>query len=74
MAECDLPGDSAVARVSAAEVWRALTSNEEVLLVCAYREDDKFRNVPLVGAIARSRLDEWIPGLPTEQSLVFYCA
>lgn len=63
-----------VARAEPAEVWRALTSNDELLLVCAYREDERFRDVALVGAVARSRFDEWIPQLPKEQKIVFYCS
>jgi hypothetical protein len=74
MSECELPTAGDVPRISAGEVWRALTSNEELLLVCAYGDDAKFRNVALVGAIARSRLDEWVPQLPKTQSIVFYCA
>jgi hypothetical protein len=74
MEECDdTPPASAIARVGATEVWQALTSNEELLLVCAYGDDQRFRQVPLVGAIARSQLDAWIPQLPKEQSIVFYC-
>lgn len=67
-------GAGTVARAPATVVWRALTSNEELLLVCAYREDERFRTVALVGAIARSQFDEWIPQLPIEQKIVFYCS
>ncbi len=74
MESCDdTQPDGGIARRSATEVWQALTSNEEWLLVCAYREDQRFRQVALVGAIARSQLDAWLPQLPKEQTVVFYC-
>jgi len=69
-----MEGDAGVPRIDAAEVWRRLTSEEEFHLVCAYRLDERFRQLPLVGAIARSRFDEWIPDLPKSQTVVFYCS
>lgn len=73
MSECDDAPVGDVARISATDVWRALTSNEELVLVCAYRQDQRFRQVPLVGAIARSQLETWLPELPKAQTVVFYC-
>ena len=44
------------------------------LLVCAYEDDDKFKNNHLDGAISFSEFQSQLPSLPKEQELVFYCA
>lgn len=44
------------------------------LLVCAYDDDDKFKNNHLQGAISLSDFRANLPSLSTEQEIIFYCA
>ena len=44
------------------------------LLVCAYEDDDKFKNNHLDGAISFSEFQSQLPSLSKEQEIVFYCA
>lgn len=44
------------------------------LLVCAYEDPDKFRNVRLEGAISMQAFRERLPTLPKDQEIIFYCA
>ena len=44
------------------------------LLVCAYDDEDKFRNNHLEGAISFSEFQSRLPSLSREQEIIFYCA
>jgi hypothetical protein len=44
------------------------------LLVCAYDDDEKFRNNNLQGAISLNDFRTKLPSLSTEQEIIFYCA
>ena len=44
------------------------------LLVCAYDDEEKFRNMRLEGAISLSEFEGKLPSLSKEQELIFYCA
>ena len=44
------------------------------LLVCAYEDNDKFKNNHLDGAISFSEFQSQLPSLSKEQEIVFYCA
>ncbi|MGH7162324.1 MAG: rhodanese-like domain-containing protein [Planctomycetota bacterium] len=61
------------ARIAPAEVRRRMLAGDPLLLVCAYEDDDKFRQAPLEGAISRKTLRNRMPSLSKEQQIVFYC-
>lgn len=44
------------------------------LLVCAYEDEQAFRNMHLEGAISLSELQAKVPSLSKEQEIIFYCA
>ena len=44
------------------------------LLVCAYDDDEKFRNNNLQGAISLNDFRAKLPSFSTEQEIIFYCA
>lgn len=44
------------------------------LLVCAYADEDKFRNNYLEGAISFSEFRSRLPSLSKTQEIIFYCA
>jgi hypothetical protein len=58
-------------RVSAADVHGKLQSGK-ALLVCAYENDAKFRQMPLEGAIAFSEFEKRKSTLPRDTEVVFY--
>jgi rhodanese-related sulfurtransferase len=60
-------------RVTPAEVYAEVQSGK-TLLVCAYEEEAKFRQMRLQGAISFAELKSRLPGLPKDREIVFYCA
>ena len=60
-------------RVSPEEVYRKLKLGE-VILVCAYEDEAKFKKVRLQGAISFSEFKSKRPSLSKDQEIVFYCA
>ncbi len=62
-----------VERISAEDARRAVTSGR-ALLVCAYEDDAKCRQMALDGAISLSEFKSQEGGLGTEREIVFYCA
>jgi len=58
-------------RVSPEEARQKVTSGK-ALLICAYHEDEKFKRVPLEGAIPFSEFSSRVPSLPKDQELIFY--
>ena len=46
----------------------------EVLLVCAYDSDARFRQVHLEGAMSFEEFKSLQPTLPRDREIVFYCA
>lgn len=64
---------SDIERVSAVKIRNGVQSGE-ILLVCAYDSDDKFRGNHLEGAISLSDFKGRVPQLTKETELVFYCA
>jgi hypothetical protein len=63
---------SAPKRVNAQEVRSKLQSGGQVLLVCAYESDLKFRQAALDGAISFSEFARRRASLPRDLELVFY--
>ena len=60
-------------RVTPQEVYQKLQLGE-LLLVCAYDDEEKFRMMRLEGAISLSEFRSRVPGISKIQEIVFYCA
>ena len=58
-------------RVSPREVRQGLESGR-LLLVCAYEDESRFRQMQLEGAISFSEFQSKLPALPKDQEIVFY--
>jgi hypothetical protein len=59
--------------IDAQETRRKVESGE-ALLVCAYDDENKCRQMHLEGAIHMQELEEKLPELPKDKELIFYCA
>jgi len=44
------------------------------LLVCAYDSDEKFKTMPLEGAISLSAFQSRFPSVSKDREIIFYCA
>ena len=60
-------------RIDPRETRQKIESGE-ALLVCAYDDEEKCRNMHLDGAIHLQELEEKLPEIPKEKELIFYCA
>jgi rhodanese-related sulfurtransferase len=60
-------------RIGPDEAHRKVKSGT-ALFVCAYDDEQKFRNMRLEGAISLSELRARLPSLSKEQEIIFYCA
>ena len=60
-------------RVPPQEVRHKVASGS-ALLVCAYADEQKFRNNYLEGAISLSEFDSRLAALSKDQEIIFYCA
>jgi rhodanese-related sulfurtransferase len=56
------------------EETRRKVESGAALLVCAYDDEEKFRNMRLEGAISLSELESKLPSLSKGQEIIFYCA
>jgi len=62
-----------VVRVTPGETHGKLESSK-AMLVCAYKDDAKFRKVQLEGALSFSEFEPKVGSLPKNQEIIFYCA
>ena len=60
-------------RVTPQEIYPRVKSGE-ALLVCAYDDEAKCRNIHLEGALFLKEFQVKLPELPKDQEMVFYCA
>ena len=60
-------------RISVEEA-RQKANSEAALLVCAYDDDEKFKNNHLQGAISFGEFRAKLPSLSSAQEIIFYCA
>lgn len=60
-------------RISAPDVRRKVMK-KSALLVCAYDDDNKFRDFHLGGAISLNEFKSTIDGMEKSQEIFFYCA
>jgi hypothetical protein len=58
-------------RIPPEEARRKVLSNE-ALLVCAYEEEEKFREMHLAGALSLNEFKNRVPSLLKEQKIIFY--
>ncbi len=52
---------------------RKKVQESEALLVCAYMEDEKFREMQLEGATSYEEFKKKVASLPKDQEIIFYC-
>jgi hypothetical protein len=60
-------------RITPEETYQKLRAGK-ALLVCAYDNEERFRNLQLEGAISFSELRAKLPALSKDQEIVLYCA
>jgi hypothetical protein len=58
-------------RVAPEEVYKRVKSGL-ILLVCAYEDDERFKNLQLEGAISFNEFKSKLPSLSKDQEIVFY--
>jgi len=58
-------------RVNPEEVYQKLKSSK-ILLVCAYEDEAKFKQINLQGAISFNAFNLRLPSLSKEQEIIFY--
>lgn len=63
-----------ILRVTPKEVRRKQSSGPELLLVCAYDTEERFREMELEGAISWPSLKAKLPSVAKDREVVFYCA
>jgi hypothetical protein len=63
----------AVPRIDVEQARRKVKANQ-ALLVCAYDDVAKCRQVELEGSVPISELESRLTALPKDQELIFYCA
>ena len=59
-------------RITPKEVYQKLKSGT-TLLVCAYDDEDSFKQMQLEGAISLNKFTSRLPSLSKDQEIVFYC-
>jgi rhodanese-related sulfurtransferase len=60
-------------RISPQEVRQKVTSGS-ALLVCAYDDEEKCKQLHLEGAIPLREFQSKLSALPKDQEIIFYCA
>ena len=63
-----------VERISPQEAMRHLRANPPALLVCAYDDDEKWRQNRLDGAISLADFRAREASVPKNREIIFYCA
>jgi hypothetical protein len=58
-------------RISPKEVREKLKA-DKALLVCAYEDEAKFKNMQLQGAISLNEFKSKLPSLAKDQEIIFY--
>jgi len=65
---------SDVPRIGVEETRKKQQEGDDLLLVCAYEDNEKFQNNHLDGAISFSDFQSRLPDLSRDHEIVFYCA
>jgi hypothetical protein len=58
-------------RVAPEEAYKKVKSGL-ILLVCAYEDEERFKNLQLEGAISFNEFKSKLPSLSKDQEIVFY--
>ena len=61
------------ARISP-EVAKNKVKSAEALLVCAYEEDEKFRDMQLEGAVSYKEFKRKVASIPKDREIILYCS
>ena len=62
-----------IVRIPPAAVRERLKSGE-VILVCAYLDEERYKTLNLEGAISFREFESRLSSLPKDQEIVFYCS
>ena len=62
-----------VPRISVQEAREKVMAGQAIL-VCAYEQDEKCRQIALEGSIPLSQFQQRAGSLPKEQEVIFFCA
>lgn len=60
-------------RISPQEVRQQMQAGSDLMLICAYESDEKYRENPLEGSIPYSEFQSRLDQIPKDRPLVFYC-
>jgi hypothetical protein len=63
----------AVDRISVEDTRRRVEAGQ-ALLVCAYADEGRCRQLRLDGAVTLAELEARLPSIPRDRELIFYCA
>ncbi|HZO42040.1 MAG TPA: ArsR family transcriptional regulator [Methylomirabilota bacterium] len=66
-------GTIPIPRIDVDEARRKVEAGQ-ALLVCAYGDDVKCKQLELEGSITLSELQSRLPSLPKDTEIIFYCA
>jgi hypothetical protein len=64
---------SEISRISVQDALEEVTSGR-ALLVCAYEEEEKCKQVALEGSVPLTQFQQRVASLPKSQELIFFCA
>ena len=56
-----------------AEGARKKVKSSEALLVCAYEEDERFKQMRLEGALSYKEFKKKVASIPKDKEIIFYC-
>jgi hypothetical protein len=59
-------------KIGAEELQERLASGEDLLLVCAYRDEQKCRKINIEGSIPYSELESRLPRMPKDREIILY--
>ncbi|HYS15652.1 MAG TPA: ArsR family transcriptional regulator [Candidatus Binatia bacterium] len=62
-----------IPRIDVEDARRKVAAGD-ALLVCAYSDDVKCKQLGLEGSITLSELEARLPSLPKDKEIIFYCA
>jgi N-acetylglutamate synthase-like GNAT family acetyltransferase len=60
-------------RIGVDDAYRQVSTGQ-ALLVCAYEDEAKCRQMQLQGSIPLTQFASRVPSLPKDQEIIFYCA
>lgn len=61
-----------IARITPQDAHQKVES-DSAILVCAYEDEAKFKQMQLKGAISLNKFKSRLPSLKKDQEIIFYC-